>query len=467
MKKLVDHRSLVVFLIVLLAADSARAQVGDTYGFGSRTASLGGAGVAWGFEGFAAYSNPAALSLTGEKRLNLSWGLIHMTPQLTPIKNVVVENTFTSDQLRVADVDTSYHVTFGQEFGFSYVVAPNPYRIAIGVTAFLPVSQLAIIDSGETFVPEYVLYRSQTQRPQVEVGTSIAPNDHLSFGAGLHFGTALSSNATVFLQTDPAKSSSMRLAASVETRASPYLGVLFAPGNNFKSATTQDNETTAPYTLGAVFRFPLENSFTTTVNSGARALGNLAALDFNFGATSVMYYDPMSLELGGTIRYHGANRLYWQLDYQYWSHFKAPSISIATPTTSTCQGDSCGVSFSPSLNPSYQVQNILVPRLGHEINWDHTSLRMGYSYHASIFKNLPTGEGNYLDPPKHMFSVGYGIKYRHFLSFDTPCNVDFNASYDQLVTQLISKSSGDDIGAPGYQAGGKIFGGGVSLTLAF
>ncbi len=95
----------------------------------------------------------------------------------------------------------------------------------------------------------------------------------------------------------------------------------------------------------------------------------------------------------------------------------------------------------------------------------------------SIFSdpNGPTEGGNYLDPAKHSLTLGWGLKYQHFLGFETGCQLDFNVLFQHLPVQHVVKSPGNEvgnlsdlkIGAPGYDAGGNILGGGVSLSLAF
>jgi long-subunit fatty acid transport protein len=453
--------------LVLLGAltEPARANIGDIYGFGSRSAALAGATVAGGFEAFSAYSNPAGLTRTGEKRLQLSWGYLDMSPSFLPIENVVVENNYTSDKRREGNVDTSYRDTFGQVLGLTYLIAPDFYRLSIGLANFQPMNQIAYVDSGETFEPEYFLYRARTQRPQYELGLGFQPASAISFGVGLHIAYSLTTNTSIFLQTDPTKPSTMRMAASMKPRVGPYFGAYY-----------QSPDKHGDITAGAVLRLPVKSASEIVLKSGARALGPLVALDFNATAVSAMFYDPLSVELGTTWRYLRTLRLYLQADYQAWSKFSPPSILITDPQTENCVGTCTGVGISAGHNPSYSFQDILIPRLGNE--WEitpSTLLRVGYYYRPSMLADLPTEAGNYLDPPKHAFNLGVGFKFAHFLVFEAPCSLDFHFSYQRLVTQQISKTPGnelgvgtgnDKIGAPGYVAGGKIYGGGVSVSLA-
>src|SRR5688500_15512609 len=92
--------SLGILFTSLLASPCVLADVGDVFGFGSRSAGVSGAGgAAWGFEGYGAYANPASVAVRYQgKKLVLSWGLIYMQPEFTEINDVVVENNYTSDE---------------------------------------------------------------------------------------------------------------------------------------------------------------------------------------------------------------------------------------------------------------------------------------------------------------------------------------------------------------------------------
>lgn len=458
------------FLITL----NASANVGEAYGFGSRNSALGGAGVAWGADGYASYLNPAALPRTNGKRFVVSTGLLHMVPSFKPIENVVVENNYTSDRTvpRKDNIDTDYRNTTGQTLGLSYQLFPQAYHLTFGITTFMPLNQLAYMDTGPTYAPEYVMYRARTQRPQFELGLGFEMiRNTLYFGTGAHIAYSLSSSATVFLQTDSTKPSTMRFASSLKPKAAPYFGLLFTPG-----ALSEAEEDT-PVTLGLTFRMPVASANTLVLTSGARALGSDAvALDFNFGASSALYYDPLTIELGGSYAPLESVRFIAQVDYQRWKEFQAPALEIKDPKVDSCGGSSCGINISGGAPPSLNLQNIFIPRLGIENKTtDELSLRAGYAYKPSIFASLPTGAGNYLDPPKHIITAGAGYRFANFLNFPVPCTVDAHIAYHALQSQTITKTSGNEagagtgdqkIGAPGYVAGGKIMGGGVSLSIA-
>ncbi len=411
-------------------------------------------------DGASVYQNPASLSQGNNQnypaeKLSFHWSIVYMTPDFEKINNVIVENNYTSDQIRFSNVDTDYPNTIGQTVGMAYEFKKSPLHWSFGVLAFLPLDELALIDSGETFIPEYVLHRSRNQKPELNLGTGIRPTENLTLGLGIHLGSALTSNTTIYLQTDSTKVSTMRIAASLKTKASPFLGAQYVLSDR--------------WTTGLVLRAPLSQNEKINVQASTRAIGTVAALNFNFPAIATMYYEPWSAELGNRIRLGSRDELFLQLDYQAWSRFRAPALIIGTPNT-----ELGGIQFSPSNNPAFEYRDIWVPRVGYEKKWDTTLIRWGYTYRPSILKNPPTGAGNYLDPSEHRISAGMGFEFPHFLDFDAPCRIDFHLAYHQLVKQTIVKTPGDEtgagvgnqkIGAPGFEAGGHIWGGGLTLNL--
>lgn len=463
-------------VIVLATATSTRANVGETYGFGSRAAALASAGVATSTGAYSSYYNPAALpaaagapSNPGQsgldregQRLAFDLGLVYMVPSFLAINNVVITNSYTSGASSTGTVDTSYRETLGEALGLSYRLLDGPSKLTAGLTAFLPFNQVAFVDTGDSYAPEYVLYRARTQRPQVEFAIGGKLSESWSFGVGLHLAFALTSNASVFLQTAQTNQpSTMRFIASMKSKFSPYLGAQFAP-------TGEPDR----LTFGAVARLPATSDSTMVLKSAAH-VGFPQAIDFSFAANSALFYDPLTLELGGAWQHSPGWKIHLQADYQAWSAYQAPALSIVSCTDASTDPN-CGVVVHNSANPGFTYRNIVIPRVAEEVTVGSWVLRAGYAYRPSFMENLPTGAGNYLDPPKHMIQAGVGRLFPKFLGSGIPARIDFNLAYHALVTQRVDKTAGDEvgntssskIGAPGYDAGGKILGGGVSLSLA-
>jgi hypothetical protein len=455
----------------------ARANIGDTYGFGSRAAGLAGATAGWGFDGFAAYSNPAAIGLLGEgRRFSVGLGTVMALPNFLSIGSVVTENSFVSDladnQTTVGSVDTNYRTTIGTVLGLAYRIAPNYPGFTVGLTAYLPFEAVAYMDTGESFLPEYVLYRARTHRPQVDAGFSAEIIKGLRIGIGGRVGFSLSSNAQVFLKTTAGHPSTMRFTASLQPKIAPYGGLLYS--------SDDDPRSTRPgsFSIGTVVRGPLTSTNQMVLRANAQLFSTFASLGFNFTAASALFYDPLTVELGGSVQYSSFGRIYAQIEYQGWGQFESPALTIGDQVTidnCTPGNPSCGVILQPGRNPSAPTQDLVVPRIAHELTFGDWSIRTGYSYRASIFRNLPTGSGNFLDPPKHMLALGLGYEFKKAFLSEVPVRIDAHFHWHQLETQSIVKDPGNElgqgtentkIGAPSYRAGGKILGGGISLSLA-
>lgn len=472
-------QALVALTALGLNAPTAQASVADTFGLGSRSAALGGATVAGGYEGYVAWNNPAGLPLRSGPRLRLSYGLVFAHPEFKNITGIVLRNdTYTSDRLESGTVAEDYRNTFGQSFGLALRLAPEFHDLTAGLVAYFPLNQVAYLDTGETFIPEYVMYRARTQRPTFDFAVGGTLGSRWSVGIGTHIGFAVTGNANLFLQTDtsspPAtdRSSTARLATSIKPKAAPYFALLYRT-NTDRIVDTQD----APIpragdaTAGLVIRMPVESKMRISATSAAAVFGGSPGININFVSDSVAYYDPLSFELGGTYRLLSDLTAYFQADYQVWSGFQEPALRISD---SECTSAGCGIEILPTRNPVVEYQNVLTPRVGVEWDAGRTTWRAGANHRRSIRKGIPTGAGNTLDPARTTLAFGAGRRLERFLGFETSYQVDFHASLAFLHSQSITKTAGDEagdsgqkVGSPGYTAGGIIPGLGVSLSLVF
>ena len=460
----------IPLVLASTAASTALAGIGNDYGFGPRSAALGGNSTSWNFDGFAAYNNPAGLPLINRSgtgfasgRFSFSYGIVYMDPQFDAIQNVVTANiatgglpTGTNPPQQFGNVDTSYRSTFGQIIGAAWRADPDWHNLTLGLTIFFPFAQLAYIDTGETYEPEYFLYRDRTQQPDVTFAGGMELTDHLRVGVGMHVAYVLSSEADANVAVSAPTTA--RFETDIKPKISPYFGLLYS----------KDDKSS----LGLVVR--MENSETSnfTVNTTAQAAGFLPSIPVNFLANDTIVYDPLSIELGGSLETSEKTRTYLQLEYQFWSKFQPPYLYIANPTTNA------GIPLQPGPQLNFSYRNIVIPRIGEEISlgrWlsSDTKLRLGYAYRPGVIDGPPDDSGNFLDPDKQMLNAGMGFVFQRFLGYRKPWNLDFSLDYQLLVTQTIVKSANDEqgtagnekIGAPGYQAGGHVFGGQIAFTL--
>lgn len=403
-----------------------------------------------------ALSNPALLSGSANRteRMKLQFSVVSLVPSMTDINNVVVANEYASGSttpVSFGNVDNNYKATLGTVLSANYRFG-DQQKWGAGIFAYIPTLQMFYSDSGEAFVPEYVLHRSRTQRPQIAFGgaRSLSPTFSLGFGAQVAY--SLTGNGNVLLNQNANDPSSMRFSASMKPLLQPYLGLAWEPSAKMQT--------------GFVFRFPRSSDINFTLNSGARIFGGTGALDFNLKAAAAMTYDPMAFELAQTMKLSDRVTAFGQVDVQFWNQFQPSAMNIEC-------GANCVVAVNPSKNPAFDFRNIVIPRAGLEWKLPHWTFRTGYYYRPGIIaQGSVNGAGNLLDPSRHSVSAGAGFSGPKFLEFDAPYTLDFHVQYQSLVSETVTKTSGNEIGAagskigsPGYTVGGKLVGAGLSLTL--
>jgi hypothetical protein len=438
----------MILILALLQSIPALADTGQMFGYGNRASALTGHSTAAGFDAWSAYANPAGLARPGGKDVAFSYSTLWMKPAFKSISNVTVENQYVSDQTRAGSAPTSYRTAFGHTFGLALRLAPSWNNLSAGLMLYSPLENTSVLDTGETYLPEYVLHRARAHRPQFHAGLGATIAEQLFVGLAMRVGYATTSRSTFFLKTTTGEPTTMRFESTIKPRAGFTVGVQYA-GDVFQS--------------GLVLRLPLRYPTTFSIDSTAEALGGLGGLDFNLAASTPLYYDPLSLELGASWGKADQLLVEAQVAWERWSDFEMPTIEIQNSTTRQ------GVLISGSRLPNYTLQDLIVPRIGAELPIGGLRVRAGYSYRASIFKELPTGAGNALDPPQHRLGLGVGIPLR--LSAPAELHVFLQGQF--LASQDIVKTAGDEagnlsdskIGAPGYTAGGAVFGGGVGVTV--
>ena len=461
--------ALLLFLTPAFISGGASAAIGGRFGFTSEDAALAGARVAAPeISSASAFVNPAQLSLAPDashlgpsdpraSAIRFHWSVLYSDPKFTEINGVVTKNPVNSDETGslVQNVDTDYPATFGQSVGLSVRSKKSDRHWGLGAVAYLPLDRFALLDSGESFVPEYTLHRGRTQKPEFQAALSGLLTKNLSFGAGIALGARLTSDTTIFLNQGAGTVSTMRIAASVKTEATPYFGLDYVASD--------------AVSLGLAVRLASSSPESLRVAANARAVAGVSAQDFSFPALATMYYDPFTVSAGATWKYAPASVLSFQLDYEAWSKFESPVLIVQN------QGcdPNCGIDFAPGRDLSRPTRDLVVPRIGHAWTIGTNEVRVGYVYRPGIYRGAPTGAGNAIDPDEHRLSAGFGWNLLSFPFFDAPGRVDLHAAYSLYPKETVVKSAGDEngnaanekVGAPGYETGGHEWGAGFTVEL--
>jgi hypothetical protein len=392
-------------------------------------------------------SAPSTLhSLIGEKNpITIEVGLEYLHTDIPGINNVVVENpqTSTVTSPKYGNVDSSYPDVFAQTIKAQIILDPAS-KWSVSLKTYLPLNSLAQLDTGYIYQPEFVLYRAEAQRPRILLASGIDLNPDWRIGVAADIGFSVSAQANVFLQSGSGTYSDQRLVAKLKPTLVPQVSLQYL---NYTFAVRGENK--APFDLGTA--------------ASARVFGSVnAAVDYSYISESAAYFQPWEFELSGKTVLSDVVKLKWGASYQLWSGYQARAALIQNSIQNNCNGNApCSGTFSPSLAPSSKGRNLIVPEAGFEFQVGDNRYEIGYRYKDTIFKDLPTENGNYLDPPRHDVMLG--------VTFPTKAGWEWslNAQVSRLVSQNVVKSDTGEIGAPGYTASGWLYGGGAHVAIPF
>ncbi len=434
---------------------TGHASTGEIYGYGSRASALGNTMFGGDDAGFATYYNPAANS--AKDGLQAGIGVMWLTPNFKDIKGVTTKNsvTYTATQDTISDVGTDdYNDQLGQALGVSLNMGEKLKYLTLGAMMYMPLERVAFLDTGETFQPEYFMYRSRTQRPQIYGSLSMRALPHIFVGTGLAVSTNMSANATILATSSNGSVSHGRFTASIKPGISPYFSIY----TDYK-----------PIRPALTVRLP--NRYKTELDTGAdaRALGNTGiSLSVVLNAASTLYYDPLEVDLGFAIDLRPRTKLFVEADWLRYGQFEAPALNLTNRP-----GGTTIINNSISVLPA--MHDIVVPKIGLENTFGENEAvtgRFGLTYHPSPVKdNL--GAGNLVDPDRLMGGLGLGFDLGKAKITQRSIRIDSHFQYHHLFTHHVEKSRnnelgnpGTKIGAPGYDIGGSIWGGGLSVSVA-
>lgn len=175
----------------------------------------------------------------------------------------------------------------------------------------------------------------------------------------------------------------------------------------------------------------------------------------------MIFYDPHTLRLGTQFS-HGDFEFYSGVEYQMWTNYKAPTMSVAKN----------GGVIVPSTNYEKIVtRDTINPRLGVKYNFTNRwSTLLGAQYRMTL-KGDFSGSGNSIDS-NTIVGTG-GLQYRMVIwskDVHLGASLQYHHMMDKRVTKTTNQengTAGSKIGAPGYDIGGYILAGSFGVKFNF
>jgi long-subunit fatty acid transport protein len=376
------------------------------------------------------YYTPAILGFSN--KVNMLFQASSTATSFKKISNITIENnTNSSTASTKGDADTNYTKFYGGGLHFALPIGYQHIG-TLGVSVFLPIGNLMETNSGNPFLPEYVMYHSRYRRTSAYINFARKWSEDLSFSIGSILGFQASAEIKTNLSLNGAAYGSW---AQARSKVAPSLGLIASVVKKYDHSRLY---------------FTYQQEMKSNLHAGLSGeISDPMAVLFESSADSMIFYDPHIFRFGSAYDF-GRTELFASLEYQLWSGYSPPTIYLKKTG---------GVIVSSSNYERIQIRDTINPRIGVKFNLtDRWSTGAGLGYRMTPLKGDFSGSGNSIDSNTYIMSTG--LQYR-IVIWSKDVSLGTSLEYQQLQTNHVTKSSGQEdgqagekIGAGGYDIGG-------------
>jgi|GEM_PF-2686314 long-subunit fatty acid transport protein len=281
----------------LCSSLTSYANVFDTYGQGASTVAVGNATTAGGPTAYAAYTNPALLTLSSRSEISSSvmWTQFRLGRLPEAPGGRLPQDQFSAD--KAEDLR-------GGSLGINLKLHD---RLHFGLATYMPQGNFGRVKGLSPYQTSYLRYSELQQKPAAYTAMALQLPAGLSLGAGAYY----SLKAKGLLQVSLSKRESEgRFDLVMEPVIVPYGGFLWT------------NQT---FSIGGFYRAAQETE--SEIQSTFAFSTDEATLPFDATTSLVPFYDPSVLRFGFAYN-SGPLQLYASIEQARWSQFKAPQVTI-------------------------------------------------------------------------------------------------------------------------------------------
>ena len=413
-------------LLILIVSNNLFAGYGEFFGPGSTSAARGNQGSLLGREANTNFHTPALISKNDS--LTLEVNSMATLFNFNPIENVINQNSTNSTTTTTGNADTDYSELLMSSIHL--IVPIKDLEGAIGVSLFSPMFYVAEFNSGHSYMPEYVMYRSRLSRLQAHINYSQPINDEWSFSVGTQIGfgvdTELTANASLNGTNYPSSS-------EARAKVFPKLGAIVSVAKiNEKSA----------------YAFTYLQELKSTVE--ATVLGETSDLRiiFDLKSNALLYYDPHTFRLSSEHDFDFL-KLHLEAEYQLWKNYETPRINLIQ----------MGSVLSSQNFEQMDLRNIFLLKAGTTLSLrDQLAVNAGVSYRQSPLQGDFSGSGNSLDTDYLSIHLGGSLTTTLFSKeIKLSAGLQHHLLKEIQVTKTAGQENGNNgtkIGSPGYTIGG-------------
>ena len=433
----------ILFLLVIISFQ-AKASYPELFGSSFSTSSIGNQANLDANDPSNNYYAPSVLGFSDKFNV-----LLQATSTAVHFKSIsgitITNNTNSNGTVTTGKARIDYPKFYGTALHAAVPVGGHQHLGTLAFSFFLPIGDLVRSNSGDAFLPEYVMFQSRHQRTSAFVNFAKKWSDDFAFSLGAIMGFQATADVKTNMSLNGANYGSW---ASGQTKVSPSMGVVVSATKRFQN-------------MSVFFTYQQEmKSNLKTIIHGEITNPSLALFDATMGA--MIFYDPHTYRLGSQFSV-GDFEFYSGVEYQMWTNYKTPLMNVVK---------NGGVIVPSSNFEKIVTKDTINPRLGLKYNvTNRWSTLLGAQYRMSPIQGDFSDSGNSIDSDT-LVGTG-GLQYRMVIWSK---NVHLGAAlqYHHLMDKRVTKSAnqengaaGPKIGAPGYDVGGYILAGSFGVKFNF
>jgi hypothetical protein len=435
---------LCLMALVSTFAFNAEASYPELFGSSFSTSSIGNQANLDANDPSNNYYAPSVLGFS--KKFNVVLQTNSTVMNFKKIKNITVTNSTNSNSAATTgNANVDYPKFFGGAIHVAVPVGGTSHLGTLALSVFLPIGDLARTNSGDPFLPEYVMYHSRHQRTSTYLNFASKWSDTFSLSLGAVLGFQAAAEVRTNMSLNGANYGSW---ASSEAKVSPSAGVI--------ASFTKLIDQTAMY---FTYQQEMKSNLKTTVYG---EITNPSLALINSTLSSMIFYDPHTFRFGAMTTF-GIAELYAGLEYQMWSNYQPPTMRVERTAGAVV----------PSTNyEKIQIRDTINPRVGIKLNiTDRWSTLVGAQYRMTPLKGDFSGSGNSIDADTIVGTGGF--QYR-IVIWSKDVSIGASLQYHHLLDKRVTKSPGQEngtagnkLGGPGYDIGGYILAGSAGVKFNF
>lgn len=431
-------------LVVLLALTPllARAETFNTFGYGPRATSMGGAMTAAANDFTAVFYNPALLVDRKEVNFGFQFQFYRM------VSDVQSKDLAKDLDLSNADAPDVVGTSVGLLFPLGGKVKNH---LALGLGVYLPTAVMVRLNSPSARTPYWYRYHASPERLQLHLGAGLKLTEWLKVGLGLQaLADLIGTGANVSVDLFSKQINGGDINAYLGTRVGPVFSLAVSPLPRLR--------------FGATFKWEMQLLYRIPAEVDLEGIGRLG-----FVLSGVAHYAPHTLNLG--VAFDATKDLTFSLDgeYQAWSLAPTPytgiNIDLSGPTLEALGLGSALDVVSAEQKPGFK--DTFGARFGAEYRVsERFAARLGGVFRPTPVPKQDTQGTNLLDNTTLGASVGVGFNFPDPLEvFQHPIQIDLAGQAQLILPREANKASTDS--QPSYKYQASVYGVTAALRYDF